>query len=284
MVIHRAVIDDREPDVMVKFMEEAGFAVYKERLAEGDYIIDGKLLFTLKDVNSDYMRSLATGHLHNEIESLIKVGADRFIALIVWGTARNGTDMSSAYESMETINAFYLPVFTAQDREGAVAVMVKWTMKTEQRKYSKFPLQVKRKVEAKSPKDIPPTVKMYRVGFGIGDDVAEALAERYPSMAHLIAGIVKNPTEWHKDIIRTDSKRAYIEAVLKTQRTLHQDTDGPLAGWPADVRPINFFKNSLSDSSALVYSMRTSINSATMTPAQEIDMDIREESHVGDID
>jgi len=191
--IMTCVIDDREPtEKWIPLLEEVGFKTSVKRLDAGDLIINDKLVFSLKSV-SDYLTSNHSSHLHNEIGMMILFPPRYFIGLIVWerdeeGKWTHGLDrksIMSVKQTLETVNALYLPCWYVKSRKAVVELVYRWGLKTIDKD---FPYQFRREVEFVD-KKYPTMVKMLAEISGIGVEIATLIHKKYPKMEQLIPAI-----------------------------------------------------------------------------------------------
>ena len=184
---HYVVIDDREliPVMQIAF-ENLDFDVQVERLSSADYIIDDKIAVSLK-CGTDFIDSVHSGHMHNEIMDMLKLPERYFILLLIWD---DGELIDNQTEHMhkiaETINGQYIPIYWADGRKESVDVMAKLAEKYEK---ESFPLQYRRRVELYGSKHIEPVLRIYMNLSHVGEVTANALFQKYPSLLDLIKDI-----------------------------------------------------------------------------------------------
>lgn len=215
----KIIMDSHEPPVMKELLEDAGFEVVVGPLPVSDYVVldkDGrsKLYFSLKS-NNDFIRSVYSNHLHNEIEAMLRLPDDMFTAVIVWkekyigGKGRSSAGVRIAVsERIQKINALYLPVFSTKDREGAVGVMKKWAKKLYD---EELPVQYSRKVELAGDMKMDPVFKLYLNLPGVGMPGAQAIYDKYGSFGDFVIDI-KNSCTYHKELYNT--KKYWLSDVV----------------------------------------------------------------------
>lgn len=215
---HTIVMDSREPiEVMTPLLQDAGFTVQIATIPVGDYIIDDKLVFSLKSYN-DFFNSVKSNHLHNEITEMLGLPDRYFIALAVW-RKETGVEFTWGHnrksvkgglhkavkDRIATLNAFYLPVFEVQERKDVVELMRRWA---EKAKDEEFPYQVRRRVEVVKV-NAPQTLKLYLTFPGVGAKNAQKLYEKFPTIGELLVHIEDSG---YYDKERWGSKQKWMKA------------------------------------------------------------------------
>lgn len=153
------VVDSREPKEMIPILEGLGFTTEVRVLDVGDYIIDDKIAITMKSW-PDFVESVYSGHMHNEIEDMLKLPNRYMVLLFLWKPKEMGLSQSQI-ESMEkmanTINIEYISVVRLTGR-----VECGDAMKRLSEKYDKdlFPLQFRRRVEVAGSNNIDPIIRI----------------------------------------------------------------------------------------------------------------------------
>jgi ERCC4-type nuclease len=194
------IMDTREPvEIMKPLLEELGFTVSIRELPVADYIIyvpedgspdmketDKAIAITMKS-HTDFLDSLYRGHMHNEIMGMLGLPENYLIMMILW-KPRYGLDKTKtiqANEKADMINLEYLPVMKFSNRLRAVEYMSKLYNKYSDRQIT-FPLQFRRRVELAGSKNIDPILKIYMNLPGVGDLLARAMFEKYPTVVSLL--------------------------------------------------------------------------------------------------
>lgn len=122
------VVDDREQDeALIQCLNEReGVAVTRERLAVGDYCVDGAVLFERKTA-ADFARSLIDGRLFSQASRLLQT--TQRPAFILQGNGAEWRETGVRREALQgalitLMLIFDLPVFRAKDSEEAARILV----------------------------------------------------------------------------------------------------------------------------------------------------------------
>lgn len=188
-------IDDREPlEKMIPMLTEAGFHCVVERLKAGDYIINDKIVFSLKSY-IDFLGSVYNNHMHNEIGEMLLLPQKYWIGLIVWRWDDNKKFIRhltrdneiKVKQRVDKINTLYLPAKITKTRKTAVEYMYKWSLRSLDYEY---PIQFRRNIELVGG-SYPITVKMLAEIPDIGPKLAVKIHSVYPKIDLLIQDIKK---------------------------------------------------------------------------------------------
>jgi hypothetical protein len=179
---------------MRPLLESAGFEVDVSTLEAGDYFFpEIKMIWSWKSYK-DFLTSVHTDHLRDEIAKMILAGNDHWQGLIVWkfGSKDQKYDpfitrnrILELKNLVEHYNAMYIPVWDVGTRETGIEVMRRWYLKSLDRE---FPMQLWRNVVA-ADKKLPTMVRMLMGIKGVGEDISLKIHQKYRTIDRLLVSV-----------------------------------------------------------------------------------------------
>ena len=186
----QVIIDSAEHPVMRQEFELTNetlgiLDISVDTLNYGDYILisEGhKLVFTFKEIN-DFRQSYFSGHLQDEIINMYLSCPDCIHALVIARdkTIRHKQEVISWVSQHWQKRSFIIPTFKFGSRADAVEFMVECAMNPDHLNYIKRPIRIG--------KPASETAQWYAAIYGVGEEKAKLLADRYPSISQLVKAI-----------------------------------------------------------------------------------------------
>ena len=220
---------------MVPLLEELGFTTTVTQMPTPDYVIPLKngynIAITMKSYD-DFLQSIHSGHMHNEIQNMLSLPPRTLIYLLMWkpNYSYKRQQIAQVMNISDTVNCEYIPVVKAKNRIDSAHLMKKFWLK-----YIKEdnPMQFRRRVELSGNKKTDPVTRLYLNLPKIGPVTAKSLKEHYPTMADLVDAVKdtavydkdrwKTKKEWRKVLWYTDVENLGPTIAQKVERIMCGD-------------------------------------------------------------